>query len=350
MPSSRLSALAAGLLALSSAAPLRAAAQNAVEAGVAPVPTNLVSGAGAVVAAPVPSLSAAPGLLAAPSIVASAPLAPALSAPLPLAAPALMPAPAAAPQAAPARVEAAPAAPLAALKDAGLKIDAGARARDAAAAPAALDALFERPGIKRADAPAVAGGESLQSSAHLDAAAPRAAGAGRRMPAGVRAVFQKSAVMGGGMAALFAALWTQVHQIAPNATFAQFAALALPLALIPLHFALVSGFWAGRYYLYPRLSDSGKTAFRGAWSAAAAVYPPAALLALGAWGYLLAHQPTVLALSSPVALLAAAEVVHHFVYRVSSERRQDDGKPLLDWRSRAWGNVGQQLRRMRRRG
>jgi hypothetical protein len=64
---------------------------------------------------------------------------------------------------------------------------------------------------------------------------------------------------------------------------------------------------------------------------------------------LLASQPPLLLLFSPVALLAAAEVVHHFAYRITSERRQDDGKPLLDWKSRAWGNVGQQLRRMRRR-
>jgi hypothetical protein len=47
---------------------------------------------------------------------------------------------------------------------------------------------------------------------------------------------------------------------------------------------------------------------------------------------------------------AAAEVTHHFVYRISSERRQDDGKSLLVWKSRVRGNVGQQLLRMRRRG
>jgi hypothetical protein len=79
------------------------------------------------------------------------------------------------------------------------------------------------------------------------------------------------------------------------------------------------------------------------------VYPAAALLALGAWSAVLAGQPKFLLISSPVAVLAAGEVVHHFVYRLSSERRQDDGKSLLDWRSRVWGNVGQQLLRMRRR-
>jgi hypothetical protein len=343
---SRLSPLLAGLLALSVAAPLRAAAQRVGEAAVAPVPGNLVSGAGASVAAPAASLSAgpnvlpAPGVLSAPSAAVSpAPLAPALAAPAPLAAASAL---------APAPVAAVPAAPLAALKDAGLKLDAAKNAGDAASAPAALDAMFENPAAKNG------GGSMVDArvyalSQRLDASTGKTADAGRRMPPGVRVVFHKSLVMGGGMAALFAGLWPALHAAAPAATFAQYAAVALPLALLPLHFALVSGFWAGRYYLYPKLSDAGRAAFRTAWTAVAAVYPAAAFLSLGAWAALLAGQPSLLLFFSPVALLAVAELLHHFVYRVTPERAQDKGKSLLDWKSRAGGNIGQQLRRMGRR-
>jgi len=341
MPSFRFALPAAGLLALTTAVPVRTAAQRVGETAVAPV-SNLGPGARAVTAAPAATLTAAPLLLAAPgAIMAPAALAPA---PLPQAA---LPAAAAAPAAAPAADS--PVAPLDALKNTGLKLDAAARPGAEAQAPAALDALYEGRGGRDGGASAV-DGRVAAPAARLDALAPKNEGAERRMPAGVRIAFQKSAVMGGGMAALFAGLYAMTHGMAPNATLPQFALAALPLALLPLHFALVSGFWAGRYYLYPKLGAAGKTAFRGAWTVASAVYPAAALLAIGAWTALLASQPSLLLLFSPVAVLAAAEVVHHFVYRVASERRQDDGKSLLDWKSRAWGNVGQQLRRMRRRG
>ena len=336
---SRVWLLAAPLAALL-AAP--GAAQRVGEAAVAPVPGNLVAPIGGSLAAPAPSLSAGPSAAATPSLLAT---------------PAAVLSPVIAPVAAPAAAVAAPAAspaaaPMAALKDAGAKIEAGARAGDAAAAPAALDAMFTGdPGSMRAaPEPEMVDAGVAALAARLDRPTPRTAGQGRRMPPGVSIAFQKSAVMGGGMAALFAGLWPMLHAAAPAATFPQYALIALPLALLPLHFALVSGFWAGRYYFYPKLSETGQAAFRTAWTAVAAVYPAAALLSIGAWATFLASTPALLALLSPVALLAVGEVLHHFVYRVTPERAQDKGVPLLDGKTRFGGNVGQQLKRMKRRG
>ncbi|MFI5344875.1 MAG: hypothetical protein ACHQ51_00730 [Elusimicrobiota bacterium] len=337
--------LAAGLTAFLAVIPVWTAAQRVGETVVAPVPGNMTSGVGASVAAPAASLAAGPAALAAPgafvapsAAVAPAPLAPALAAPAPLAAALVAPTPAA---------PAAPAAPMAALRDTGKKIDAARQHGDAAAAPAALDAMFEGSAAKAETA--MIDGRVAALSARLEKSSPRTS-EGRRMPPGVKIAFQKSLVMGGGMAALFAGLWPMLHAMAPSATFAQYAALAAPLAILPLHFALVSAFWAGRYYLYPKLGDSGKTAFRAAWSTLAPAYPVAALVGLGAWTALLAGQTALLALFGAPALLAAAEVIHHFVYRVTPERAQDKGKPLTDWRGRIGGNIGQQLKRMKRRG
>ena len=339
--------LTAGLTAFLAAAPIWTAAQRVGETAVAPVPGNLVSGAGASVSAPSASLSAAPGILAAPGALVApsaaatpAPLVPALAPQAPLSAAFPAPTPAAA-------LQAAPAAPMAALRDTGQKINAARQNGDSAAAPAALDSMFEGSAAKAETA--MIDGRVAALAARLDKPSPKSPDAGRRMPPGVAIAFQKSAVMGGGMAALFAGLWPMLHSMAPGATFAQYAVLAAPLALLPLHFALVSGFWAGRYFMYPKLGDTGRAAFRAGWSTLAAVYPAAALLSIGAWATFLSSQPALLALFSPVALLAVAEVLHHFVYRVTPERAQDKGVPLLDWKKRMGGNIGQQLKRMKRR-
>ncbi|MCM2305784.1 MAG: hypothetical protein NDJ72_13870, partial [Elusimicrobia bacterium] len=209
-----------------------------------------------------------------------------------------------------------------------------------------ISALFDGAG---AGADAAASVDAGPSSPRGPALAPSTPRPSRRMPEGVKRAFQNSAVLGGGMAALGGGLfaWTQSLLSAP--TPAQFALLAAPLLLIPFHFALVSGFWAGRYYAYPKLSPAGKAAFETSWRALAVAYPVAALGMMAAWFQIVGNNPTMLALMGLPALVALGEVTHHFLYRVVPERAQDKGKPLTDWRSRAGGNIGQQLKRMRRK-
>ena len=62
------------------------------------------------------------------------------------------------------------------------------------------------------------------------------------------------------MAALGGGMYAWATSMIPQMTVPQFALFTLPLLVIPLHFALVSGFWAGRYYAYPKLSPAGKSA------------------------------------------------------------------------------------------
>ena len=166
------------------------------------------------------------------------------------------------------------------------------------------------------------------------------------MPPGVAKAFKNSAVLGGGMAALSAGLWTAFQHMANAPSAAAFAVVAFPLLLIPLHFALVSGFWASRYWGYPKMSEAGKTAFRQAWSALAFLYPTAALGAMAMWLQAFGDNSAMLLLFGPAALVAMGEVAHHFLYRGPAERAQDKGKSFLDWRDRVGGNIGQQLRRM----
>lgn len=209
-----------------------------------------------------------------------------------------------------------------------------------------IDALFDG---TRAHAAADA---SVDASAQ--SGTPRATGltratqkTARRMPDGVKRAFQNSGVLGGGTAGIGAALYTWTQTLASAPTLPQYALLALPLLLIPFHFSLVSGFWASRYYAYPRMSPAIKSIFQRAWRAASLLYPLSAAAALAYWFQLVSASPEVLALLGLPALIALGEVVHHFIYRIVPERAQDKGKSLLDWRSRLGGNIGQQLSRMR---
>lgn len=207
-----------------------------------------------------------------------------------------------------------------------------------------LQGLFDGGGSK--ESPAIALDPGL-SAARAPALTPATARPARRMPEGIKRAFQNSAVLGGGMAALSTGLlaWTQTLTSAPSA--AAFAMMAFPLLLIPLHFAFVSGFWASRYYQYPKLSPAGKAAFQKAWQVFAVAYPAAALAALTVWLQAFGAEPALLALFGLPALVAIGEVTHHFVYRLVPERAQDKGQPLTSWRSRLGGNIGQQLHRMR---
>lgn len=291
-----------------------------------------------------PTVTALPagGLLAPLSPALASPLAPTLGA---AAAPALAaPVPLLA-QAAAAKPDLANASPSAAqaLRGAGTEL-ARSAAAGADAAPV-LGALFDQ-GAARSPGAEVAAEPAAPSGARLERATPREK-TRRKMPEGVKRAFQNSAVLGGGMAALFGGLYAAVQSIAPQATLPQFALLALPVALIPLHFALVSAFWAGRYYAYPKLGAAGQTAFRRAWTALSLAYPLAAVAALGWWTQLMAGQPLLLLTMSLPLLVAAAEVFHHFIYRVQAERAQDKKKSIYDWRDRLGGNIGAQLRRMR---
>ena len=269
------------------------------------------------------------------SLAPAVPLAPALAAPTPLAvAPALV-------VAAPLAAAAIPDKPVDALRATG-----AALAKSAPASPEAageLKGLFDGGAVPKA-APAIALDAGSANAPALERSAPRPA---RRMPPGVARAFQNSAVLGGGMAALSGGLYAWTQQLASAPTPLQFALLALPMLMIPLHFALISSFWAGRYFAYPRVSPAAKTAFRRAWLAASVVYPLAATAALAAWFQLVGNNPTMLALMGLPALVALGEITHHFIYRVTAERKQDEKKPLLDWRGRAGGNIGQQLRRMK---
>lgn len=286
---------------------------------------------------------AAPGLSPA---LAAAPLAPAALAPTPLGPSALAVQPAAL-SAAALPAPAAPAKPIDALRQTGAALTKAAPASDAASTE--ISALFDGGAARPAASAEVPAGPSAARGPALAPSSPSAPRASKRMPDGVKRAFQNSAVLGGGMAALGTALfaWTQSLVSAPSP--AQFALLAAPLLLVPFHFALVSGFWAGRYYAYPRLGPAGKSAFAAAWRALALAYPVAALALVAAWYQIIGHNPAVLAMMGLPALVALGEVTHHFVYRVVPERAQDKGKPFGDWRSRVGGNIGQQLRRMRRK-
>jgi hypothetical protein len=328
---------------LGAAAPARAGVGRAVEVALPGEATTFKTGSSPAVTlqlAPVAGLTA-PGL--APAL--AAPLAPALAAPVPLAPSAL------APRAGPAALNAAalpaPAAPV-------KTVDALRRTGAALtkAAPASADAsreisnLFDGGGAPTADAAPASAAPGVSRGPALAPSTPRPA---RRMPEGVKRAFQNSAVLGGGMAALSGALyaWTQSLVSAPSP--AMFSLLAAPLLLVPFHFALVSGFWAGRYYAYPKLSPAAKSAFEKAWRAVAVAYPVAALALVAAWFQVIGNNPAVLGVMGLPALVALGEVTHHFIYRVVPERAQDKGKPLTDWRSRVGGNIGQQLSRMRRK-
>lgn len=208
-----------------------------------------------------------------------------------------------------------------------------------------LDALFTGGSAKAPSAEEVS---ALSPGAAATLAPSRpATTTSRRMPPGVKRAFQNSAVLGGGMAGLSSALYLWMQTLSSPPNLETFAIVAFPLVLIPFHFALVSGFWASRYYGYPKLSPAGKTAFHRLWQALSVLYPLAALPALASWLLILGREPALLLLLGMPLLVALGEVVHHFVYRAVPERAQDKGKSLLDWRSRLGGNIGQQLARMR---
>lgn len=205
----------------------------------------------------------------------------------------------------------------------------------------ALDALFTG-GTARDGAASVDAGDPGRGP--VSALTPSRPSSSKKMPAGVAKAFGNSAVLGGGMAALSVGMWAMTGKPA----LAAFALVGFPLVLIPFHFALVSAFWALRYYGYPRMSEGGKTAFRALWTALSVAYPAASVAALTAWLIAIAAaSPALLALFGLPFLVALGEVAHHFVYRGPAERAQDKGKSMLDWRSRLGGNIGQQLYRMR---
>ncbi len=328
------------LAALLGAAPsARAGVGRAVEVALPGEATAFKTGSSPAVTlqlAPVAGLSS-PGL--APAL--AVPLAPSLQAPAPLAPSAL------APTALNAAALPAPAAPVKAV-DALRRTGAALTEAPPASAGAsrAVSTLFDGGGARAADAASVSAAPGASRGPALAPATPRPA---RRMPEGVKRAFQNSAVLGGGMAAMSGALWAWTQSLVSAPTPAMFAVLAAPLLLVPFHFALVSGFWAGRYYAYPKLSPAAKSAFETAWRAVATAYPVAALGLVAAWYQIIGSNPAVLAVMGLPALVALGEVTHHFIYRVVPERAQDKGKPLTDWRSRVGGNIGQQLRRMRRK-
>ena len=328
------------LAALLGAAPsARAGVGRAVEVALPGEATTFKTGSSPAVTlqlTPVAGLTS-PGL--APAL--AAPLAPALQAPAPLAPSALAPA------ALTAAALPAPAAPVKAV-DALRRTGAALTEAPPASADASreISTLFDGGGARAADAASVS---AAPESARGPALAPSAPRPSRRMPEGVKRAFQNSAVLGGGMAALSGALWAWTQTLVSAPSPAMFAVLAAPLLLVPFHFALVSGFWAGRYYAYPKLSPAAKSAFETAWRAVAVAYPVAALALVAAWFQVIGGDPAVLGVMGLPALVALGEVTHHFIYRVVPERAQDKGKPLTDWRSRVGGNIGQQLRRMRRK-
>lgn len=244
----------------------------------------------------------------------------------------------------PAIAAGAPAKPVDALTKTGAVLAKAAPASPAAANE--LDALFTGGTAKAASAEEVSALTPGAAAAPLERSRPSAT-TSRRLPPGVKRAFQNSAVLGGGMAGLSSALYLWMQTLSSPPNLETFAIVAFPLVLIPFHFALVSGFWASRYYGYPKLSSSGKTAFRRLWQALAILYPLAALPALASWLLILGREPALLLLLGMPLLVALGEVVHHFVYRAVPERAQDKGKSLLDWRSRLGGNIGQQLARMR---
>lgn len=326
--------LAAALYLLFSAPAARAGVGRAVEVSL-PGETSFKTGG-----APAISLQLSPLANLAPMS-----LAPALAAPAPTLSP-LLPVPsliAAQPgvsQAALASPSVAPARPVDALIQTGAALGKGAPAEGGAE----LSKLFDGEGSRSGSAASVDGGAPAARGPALAPATPRAS---KRMPEGVKRAFQNSAVLGGGMAALGAGLFAWTQQLASAPTPAQFALLALPLLIVPLHFALVSSFWASRYFAYPRLSPAAKSAFQTAWRALSIAYPLTAVAALAAWFQFIGNNPTMLLLMGAPALVALGEITHHFLYRVVPERAQDRKKSLFDWRDRLGGNIGAQLRRMR---
>lgn len=313
---------------LLAAAPARAGVGRAVEVALPGESVNTRVGAPAI------SLQISPVNGLAPSLSPAA-LTPGLAAPTALA-------PTAIPLAAPAVLAPAQGTPVKAVD--ALKVTGQALATakpEGGGQTKALDALFTG-GAAREGAPSVDAGGPDRSAA--PALAPSRPSSSKKMPAGVAKAFGNSAVLGGGMAALSVGMWAMTGKPA----LAAFALVGFPLVLIPLHFALVSAFWALRYYGYPRMSEAGRTAFRALWTALSVAYPLASVAALTAWLIAIAAaSPSLLGLFGPAFLVALGEVTHHFVYRGPPERAQDKGKPLLDWRSRLGGNIGQQLSRMR---
>lgn len=182
-----------------------------------------------------------------------------------------------------------------------------------------------------------------------------------RIPAGVMDALAKAALVMPSMAALSWYVW---HVAAPSLGFGTFAATFLPLPLLSLHFGLIGLFWAGRYFAYPKLGPAGRGAFLAVSEMLAVVYPLAALTALGFWtASLFGAVPAALSgffipwtalfsaltpgaaafmlgLMGVIGLIALAEVVHHFVWRAPTKKD----------RGGVWGNLGQQLLRMRRKG
>ncbi len=328
-------ALIAALLVCASS-PARAGTGRAVELSLPGETPSLKTGAAPSLALPLVPASGllVPGLTPA---LAPAPPAPPLMTPSAVAAkPALIPV-------ALTPASATPAKPVDALRATG-----AALTKTAAASPEAareLKGLFDG-GVSQGDpAASVDASPSPRRGPALAPASPRSA---RPMPDGVKRAFQNSAVLGGGMAALTAGVWSWTQALTSAPSPAAFAVMALPMMIIPLHFALVAGFWASRYYRYPKMSPAGKNAFRSAWSALAAAYPAAALAALAAWLQAFGSQPALLLLFGAPALVALGEVTHHFVYRLVPETARDKGMALTDWRGRLGGNIGRQLRRMKR--
>src|SRR5262249_27081028 len=111
---------------------------------------------------------------------------------------------------------------------------------------------------------------------------------------------------------------------------------------------------------YGGMGESRRAWFRRLSLAAAVLYPAVglALLPLGMTVAVAALWPLAatfvtaglvilsLVFLSYFAGFRVLEIVNHFLYRIQSERRQDDGRSMLDWRSRLGGNIGIQIRRM----
>lgn len=293
-----------------------------------------------------PSLSPLPSSL--PQIQTLA-LTPSLPQAAALSRPALPPAAVLAPAAA--SPEAAAPTALAAVQTAGQRLDA-ARASPASASgeASAVASLYGESARAPMSGFAVAGSPSAGSRpSGLSRATPRTAPRAKALPPGVKDAFQKSVLMTGGMGSLLAGLWPTFHAAVPQLGLAGYAAALLPISLLVGHFLLVGGFWAGRYYLYPKLGAASQEVFARSWQAAARVYPAVALAGLGFWAKAASASPALLAMMALPAAFAAGEVLHHFVWRLVPERAQDKGKPLADADSRLGGNIGQALKRLRRR-
>ncbi len=213
-------------------------------------------------------------------------------------------------------------------------------------------------------APAQGTSSEAAVAAPLNESRSRKAGHKGPMPAGVKDAFGKAIIVVTWGIGLSAYLWNVIHSAIPGMTGIQFAGSFLPLTILPVHFALVGAFWWGRYYRYPFLSPSGRARFRAVAEAIAVAYPVAALTALGLWtASLFGHVPAFLSgvlfpwsvaagsgsaamaffvgLLSILAVIALAEVAHHFIWRAPLKANGGRGG--------AWGNIGQQLLHMRRK-